>query len=202
MNISKIKSLLASVEFDILDNKSMATESLANSLIEEKSISTSLNKIDDPIQKMSSRISSALTNGNQEPKNSIHYGYLAIGAIIGAKDSDYLSDRISFLISKSILSNKDAFSSLTSIDKIAKVNESYYRLIPLIKQTEIGKDRNQRSEIKMSVFKKIGKTLEQEKINTNFVDYAIDEINKEAKRNNEFALSNSSFSTPNISMKK
>lgn len=200
MNISKIKSILASVEFDILDKESIKTESLATALIEEKSISSSLNNESQSIYKISSRISSALTNGKQDVKNSIHYGYMAIGAIIGAKDPEYISDRISFLISKSILSNKEFFSSLSSVNKIDKVNESYYRIIPIIKQNELGQDRGQRSDIKISVFRKVGEALGAEGINTNFVEYAINDITKEMKLNNDF---NSLVSSnPSMNIKK
>lgn len=200
MNISKIKSLLTSVEFDILDESSIKTESLANAIIEEKSLSSNIVMEGQPIHKMSSRISHALTNGNQEIKNSIHYGYMAIGAIVGARDPEYISDRISLLISRSILSSKDDFSLLSSVDKMAKVNDSYYRIIPAIKQTDIGKDRWQRSDIKISVFRKVGAYLEPEGINTNFVEYAIDEINKEIKLSKEFSLS--APSTPSINANK
>lgn len=140
------------------------------------------------------------TNGKQDVKNSIHYGYMAIGAIIGAKDPEYISDRISFLISKSILSNKEFFSSLSSVNKIDKVNESYYRIIPIIKQNELGQDRGQRSDIKISVFRKVGEALGAEGINTNFVEYAINDITKEMKINNDF---NSLVSSnPSMNIKK
>lgn len=198
MNVNKIKSLLASIEFDILDDKSIKIEKMANDFIEEKSMEINLdNNVADPVNKMAARISSVLVRGNGDLKNSIHYGYLAIGAILGAKESEYISQRISLLMSRSILSNKDEFLSKTTMGKISFLNETYYRFIPAIKQNELGKERQQRFEIKTSTLEKLGDLLSAEGMNINFISHAIDDVNKELKLESGSQLSNSS---PSMSM--